>query len=296
MKIIHRLSFNKNEEIESYLNGIGIKLEITESKLARLVQCYIDDSDGRWFEIQNKIKNKDISHIEGLEYSKEDFDNSSWFQINVSESVYPQPEGNLGYREATYNLEKYCPSCGIGLIQNKPFRLKADIKTKNYKLLGLHWAFDAIFIRPEAKEMFEKNSISGVTYSHPLLDKSEKPISNLYQLEIKTILPKGYIPTEDEQVTCKLNNEEYERTLKNTGLVPKQGNTFCYRIKFLYPRTHMMTFDKKIFNNVPDFVKTNEWFGSGFSSVQVNLVSEKVYNLVTSMKWRGIVFKPIELR
>lgn len=298
MKIIHRLSFNRNQEIENYLRGVGIKLEITESKHVHFVQCYIDDNDKNWSEIKEKIKNTNIWDLEYLKYSKEDFDKSKWFQVSVSESAYPQPEDNFGFREATYDLLDYCPSCGMGCIQDKPFRLKSDIKTTSYNLLGLHGIFDAIFIRPEAKKIFERNNITGVTYSHPVFDKSGNPIKNLYQLEIKTILSKGYIVTENEQVTCKINNEEYERTLRNTGITPPPtpGKTFCGRIKYLYPRTHMMTFDKKIFDNDPDIVKSYEWFGSGFSSRRQNLVSKKVYDLITSLKWKRIEFLPIELR
>jgi hypothetical protein len=278
MKIIHRLSFNKNDELEASLSQLGYELKISPlpgPKKNHLTHCNIDEKDKNWPVIKNKIQGYEVLDYRLMEYEKKDYEEAQWFSLSVSESAYPQPQNPQEYRKATYDLTHYCTnvSCHIGAKQNKPFKLNSDIKNISFMVLGLHWVPDAIFCRPEAKRTFEEEGITGIEFTHPVLDKSSKEIHNLWQVEVKVTLPPGYISPAVKQHFCSA----------------------CGRVKYSIPQDQPLTFKKSVFENSIDFAHSAEWFGTGGMSFKITLVSRKVYELVNSLKWKGMMFRPIIL-
>jgi hypothetical protein len=73
---------------------------------------------------------------------------------------YPMPDDDFGYLELTYELANYCPSCGLGAVQNAPFRMRGEPKWGRRAIVQLNWVFDEYFVTPEVwKAIFEPHAI-----------------------------------------------------------------------------------------------------------------------------------------
>ena len=57
----------------------------------------------------------------------------------------------------------------------------------------------------------------------------------------------------------------------------------------------MLCFKKEIFEGIPDFVKTFEYFGDGALATRFIIISKKASDLFLKNKWKDIAFEPIEL-
>ena len=241
--------------------------------------------------MKEAVKDFDIWPQIGTTYDKEDINNANWFEAGAGSYQYPQPEDDFAYLKATYNLDNYCSTCGIGNIQNAPFRLQSEPKQFNNQFWGLHWVFDAIFLRQEAKNILEKENISAVSFSKPLLHRKKTEVQSLFQLHVDTILEKGFNSYNTQIITCKYMNEE------DVNVGPAAQNSiddpFCGRVKYNIPERGGITFDKKIFDDMPDIAKSNEWFGSGALAFQLIFFSKKVKDIIEKNKFKGIYFTPI---
>ena len=175
--------------------------------------------------------------------------------------------------------------CGIGKIQNAPYRLKTEPKQHNNQFWGLHWEFEAIFVREETKNILEREKISGIRFSKPVLHKKNIEIEDFYQLHVDAILKKGLDNYNARAITCKINNEEKWNIDINLKC--------CGRVKFHHPRIGGYLFDKTIFNSNFDIIQSYEYFGSGSSANRLQIVSKRIKDIVEKNKLRGLSFIPI---
>jgi len=249
------------------------------------IQFYLYEDDFNFGLIKQEIGKYLEPQVIGTEYEKADIRNADWFIINTGAYQYPQPENDFGYLKATFNLNNYCKWCGIGKIQNAAYRLKTEPKQHNNQFWGLHWDFDAIFVRQEARNILEREKITGIHFSNPVLHKKNTPIEGFYQLHIDTVLNKGFDKYNTKTITCKLSNEE------NCNADP--ATKYCGRIKYHHPMIGGYLFDKNIFDNQYDIVETNEYFGSGGSANRLQIVSKKFKTIIEDNKLKGLSFIPV---
>jgi hypothetical protein len=302
MRIEHRFltSSGNNRNIKkaiSILDRFAIKyvykkdLEsiITSFKYNLEVKLYEDEEHTD--ELIRKLKSFDFLHQVGTVYEKVDITNADWFWITSGEHQYPQPEDDFGYLNVTFNLDNYCSTCGIGKTQNNPFRLKTIPKQPKNQFWGLHWEHDSIFVRLVAKKIIESERIKGVEFKNVVLHKKNLNIGDFDQLIINTELEKGLITGNLKTVTCKYMNEE-DITLSE-GCRNSKDSNFCSRLKHNFPIRGGLTFNKSVFNGVPEIVKSNEWFGSGANAFKLILVSKRMKELFESNKLKGLKFTPI---
>ena len=295
MRIKHRyIIFEKNvkvlTKIKKILNSYNLTYFYEEAKENPLIvghklEFVVYEDQFFFHKIQSKLKPFGMFEDISTEYNKNDIDNTEWFQISCGSYQYPQPEDDFQYRNFTFNLDDYCPICGIGKIQNNPYRLKNEPKQKNNQFWGLHWEYEPIFVRKETKKILEKECIQGIHFLQPILHKNNKPINDFYQLIIETILEKGFDPYNTNTITCKLNNEE--------GLNKNSKNIYCGRIKYHHPRKNSYLFGSKIFSSKLDFYISNEYFGSGTGAERINIISRKTYEIIKKNQLKGLTFAPI---
>lgn len=162
---------------------------------------------------------------------------------------YPMPDNDGGYRKATYDDSDYCNTCGRGLKQKEPFRLKkAPNWSGHKKMFSLNWIFDEFFVRKDVYESLFKPI--GIKSEKVLLYKKETVIDDTVQLiipEMETSLTLEGYPF----LICKdCNRKRYD--LINKGFFP----SFKDDVK-----------DIKI-------LKSKEWFGSGASARKYIFVSQ----------------------
>ena len=249
------------------------------------IEFYLYEDNPEFNVIKNEVGKFLEPQVIGTEYEKKDIKKAEWFIINTGEYQYPQPEDDFGYLNVTFNLDNHCRLCGIGKIQNAPYRIKTNPKQFNKQFWGLHWEFSAIFVKQETKDILEREKIKGIRFSHLVLHKKNIPIEDFYQLHIDTTLSSGFSNYNTKTITCKINNEE--------DLNKESTSHCCGRIKFHHPMIGGYLFDKHIFDNGFDIIESNEYFGSGGSANRLQIVSKRFKDIVEKNKLKGISFIPI---
>ncbi len=297
MELRHRiLQFNNSPKfnlLKNELESLGCNYLFKENQSLSSIEYTVSENDPLFKTLLSFSKAHDLYVQSALYYSEEDIDNAEWVVCEVGEFQYPQPEEN--YKEVTYDLSNYCRSCGIGKIQNSPFRLKKDFTQKKLKLFGLHWVFDEIFVRSDIVKLFEKEGISGISFTDVIHHKTDSVIDNLYQMKVNTIIEPGLNTDNLFKVTCKSQNEE--SYIKGLGQIKdKPGYTFCGRVKYRYPLTEPLQCKASILQDQPDFVKSYEYYGSGLSAQRFILARKRIVRLLRDNKIRGLGFRrPVHL-
>lgn len=222
-------------------------------------------------------------------------DSTEWFFLMTSQFGYPQPEAGFGYLDFSYNRSQGCPTCGIDVFQDRPLRFRQEPKAKHSHFIGLNWIFDQIFVRPPVKEMLKTNNITGTRFSQPVIHKTNKPVQEVFQLHVDTLLPPGIISDTLGIEKCEFpQDKDTVKFLKaiNSSLVK---GPFCGRIKYNFPQGIQLKAKREIFAGMPDIVRVSEWFGSGGSASRPILVSKRVEALIAAQKWRGANLEPVQL-
>lgn len=268
----YHISYKYKEDLNCVISSFKYSLEF-----------YLNEDNAIFKIVKPEIDKFGIEPQIGTIYDKADIKNAEWFIASTGTYQYPQPEDS--YLEKTFNLENYCKFCGLGRVQNNPFRLKTEPKQIKNQFWGLYWEYFALFVRQETKNILENERIKGIRFSKPLLNRKDFEIDGFYQLHIETILEKGLDTYNTNTITCKLENEE--------GCNTKKNQKYCGRIKFHHPKIGGYLFDKSIFNPDFDIVQSNEFFGSGASANRITIVSKRFKELVERNKLKGLFFTPI---
>ncbi len=270
----HNISYKYKEDLNSIIPSFKYFIEF-----------YLYEDNPNFHNAKNEVDKYSIEPQIGTYYEKTDIDKAKWFIVSTGEYQYPQPEENFGYLKATFNLDHYCSHCGVGKIQNAPFRLRTEPKQQSNQFWGLHWEFEPIFLRQEAKNILEKEQVQGIRFSQPVLHKKNTAIEGFYQLHIDTVLNKGFDNYNTKTITCKINNEESNNS--------DPGLHCCGRSKFHHPMIGGYLFNEIIFNPAHDIVQSYEHFGSGASANRLQIVSKRFKQLVDKGKLKGLSFTPI---
>lgn len=303
MEIKHRLNIlsdnSKYNKVKKKLDRLGVKYRVTNlgkrpnGKDWLSLEYYVSESDELYSNIDKIFEKHKLWHPCRVYYSQQEVEEAEWLYIETGEFQYPQPEDD--YKEATYDTSNYCKRCGMGASQNNPFRLSRDFKQKNSQFLGLHWVFDETFLRPETKAMLEHAGTTGISYLHPVFNKTGEKIKIVFQMKVDTIIEGGLITDELIKVTCMENNEEGRASKGGGSYRFPEGYPFCGKVKYHWPDRTTIKFHKEKLDGVPDVIKSDEYFGSGGSANRLIMVSKKFRELITSHKLRGLQFTPIEL-
>jgi hypothetical protein len=197
----------------------------------------------------------------GTKYNTKDIEESkSLMFVGCWTNGYPRPESISGYLNATYNLDLFCENCGIGAVQDAPFRLARPPKWNNRLLFELGWVFDEIFARKTFYEEFLKNEFA--LDSRPVvLHKNRSEIDDTVQL----VIPKSQIAltmTDTPFTICeKCHRKRYTPQVK--GFLPS------FESENPYP-----------------LVKSMEYFGSGGGANNRIFMSKYFYKKLKEKKIR----------
>lgn len=243
------------------------------------------EDDPHFSDAKKELGKFDLFWQVGTDFDEADLLAAEWFIIYAGEYQYPQPEAAFGYLKKTFDLTAYCDLCGIGNVQNAPFRLKTEPKQRNHQFWGLHWVHDALFVRSGARAILEREKIPGIHFSSPVLHKNGAMIEDFYQLHIDTTLDKAFDPYNTTTITCKVNNEEDWQSDPTLN--------YCGRIKFHHPERGGYLFDKAVFKPGFEIVRSAEYFGSGASAARLQIVSRRFKELVTKHHLKGLSFTPV---
>mgnify|MGYP001033208759 CR=1 FL=1 len=287
MEIRHRLLQFNNDQVfdlfKSELDQANATYKITRlgqigSKESLALEFIVSENDELFPLSQSLVARYNILEQVGVHFDEHDFEVAEWFYIVAGEYQYPMGENeDSDYTEVTYDLSNYCHKCGMGKMQNNPFRLKRDFKQRTNQFLGLHYVFGTIFIRPPAKEILTKEGFTGIDYEHPLFAGSKEPIKTVYQMKVNKIIQPGLV-------------QAWQESGKGYVICP-----LCQSKKSLFPRREAIRFVRSVFPDSFDVVQSNEHFGSGLSANRLTLVSKRFYNVVQKYKLKGLAFTPVIL-
>ena len=299
MKINHRIALRHDDPFWREIDRLGLDYDRGDPHNAlqlAISVLNVTENQAEWPEVERLVaKYGSATHSVSNRFTKAELDAAEWLELSaLGHYGYPQPEEDFGYKGATYNVSDYCPSCGIGAVQNAPFRLRAEFKASHSQIVQLNWVFDEFFLRPEAREGLWGAAITGIDYLAPMLHKDDRPSERVAQMIVKTTLPPALDTTGLQPVTCKPQNEEWQPQQRLRPSEP-EGRPYCGRVKYHYMHKGPFRFDSNAFARAPDVVKSHEWFGSGGSAHRLVIVSQKFRQAVVTAKWRGVSFEPVEL-
>jgi hypothetical protein len=276
------------EELQSILNRYAIKYDFKEDdRIFRTNSTifYIYEDMPFFDKIRAELKSLEILSMVYTDWSKADMENAEWYQVYTGAYQYPLPDDDSGYLERTFDLTNHCPYCGIGKVQNNPFRLKHEPKQKNNQFWGLFWEQDAIFVREETKNILQRENIKGIHFIQPVLHKSNKPIERFYQLIIENTLDKGLDKSNVKEIVCQWREEnDWGKDMKR-----EVTQDYCGRVKYVFPKDDGCIFDRNLFDPKVDFYQTAEYFGDGGSALKINIISKKVYEIIQKNKLKGLI-------
>jgi hypothetical protein len=254
-----------------------------------------------------------------VNYSKRDIETAEWLRLHPDSQSLGYPKN----QHTTYHQESVCVRCGI-CEQIAPFRLSSEPKIKTKHFFGMNIR-EEVFARVEMQTVFENFGITGIEYLRPVKHKTSKPFELITQLKVNAVLPAALFIEECEPVTCCEDNEEGQNKPVNrlkppmtvnklcekiengevspfeydpadvnwSGIPP--GYPCCGRVKYHVIYKHQAKFAREAFKDAPDFVKTNEWFGSGRHAGREILISQRAAHIILENKWRGVQLEPIAL-
>jgi rRNA maturation protein Nop10 len=269
MKIIHRVSLTSNDEIREKLRQCAIKVEPV---LNDLITLEVDESSSSWPIVSQLIQTCNVLDVIRTEFSGTELHEARHLQLVPKwHHGYPQPENSHGFLSATYDLTNYCSTCGMGLRQKAPFRMKCEPKWGKRRILQLNWVFDEFFIQPAVwSDIFGPLGLA----CFPVLDnRTGHPLNTVVQLRVESEACSTIDFAEEPLSECCKSCGRKKYLPLNRGKFPP----LC-----IPTETHM--------------IKTQEYFGSGSSSWQAIIVSAEFFKTVRQTKLRGAAFKPLVVR
>lgn len=264
MKILHRISLKMSNDAHHELAKLGIEIALEAPN--QFVTFTVQESQVPWPELQNWIARHRAVDIPSTKFTRSEIKNANWLELCPDwHHGYPQPnEEAFCYLDATYDLENFCPECGIGKKQKAPFQMKAEPKWGNRSILQLYWIFDEFFVKPETwTTIFKPHGIQ----ARPVIDQHKKELETVVQLVV-----------------------EEEVQLSVTDLPFQQCHT-CGQPKY-YP--HNKGFFPSLKNEpVGAIARTAEMFGSGASAHQGIILAQSVAQDISTHKIKGASLKPV---
>ncbi len=220
----------------------------------------------------------------------------NWYHITTGQFGYPQPESDFDYIYKTYDTSKACLTCSRGLQQKDEFRFRSEPKAKHSQFMGLNWVFDQIFVRQIVKDIFEQEKISGLNFSHPIINKTGLPVEGIYQLRVGNLISSGLSTENLKTETCELPKDKSTLKFLKANNSKLAEGPFCGQTKYNFPQgDNFLKIKSPVFEGQPDFVRLDYYFGSGGSANRPILVSERIKQLIEKEKWRGAFLQQIQL-
>ncbi len=183
-------------------------------------------------------------------FSDEEIDSAKRLVFLVGwDNGYPMNDYDNGYKKTTYDDTDYCNTCGMGLKQKKPFRLKKAPNWSGHKrMFSLNWVFDELFVRKDFYESLFKPI--GIKSEKVLLYKKETVIEDTVHLIIPETEASLNLEGYPFEICKDCNRKRYD--LINKGFFPSFKEDIS---------------DMQIF-------KSKEWFGTGASARRYIFVSQ----------------------
>jgi hypothetical protein len=270
MRLIHRITLRDLPERREVLASLGIEFNGPSSPLVPRIWLDIDESNPGYRHLKKHLSNwEDALDYVGTRFTNAEMRSGSWYAMRPRwHWGYPQPESGNAYLTASFDLERFCPACGIGKRQIAPIRLRSEPKWGQKQIMQTNWLFDEFFVRPDAwRDVFRPFSIERIPVIHHKMNSDLETAVQL-RLEISANSALGIA-----------KDHTYEHC-PECGRNKPNPITVGFYPKFLRPQTQHI-------------VRSQEYFGSGASAWNEIIVSRKVYDAIKRHKCIGAYFIPM---
>lgn len=278
MDVWHYVTFRKSNHLDFFAYAIESGIVKQGDKSSDFVHFGISEGNPHWKNVEKYISEHHIVSRAETSYTEEELSNADFLRVwSCWRQGYPQPEEGLAYQSITYSNGSYCRECGRGLLQQSPFRVRKSPNWGNRHFMMLNWVQDELFMDDVAKNVLSDAGIEGADFQVILNKSGMTIIPNMWQWNIYNVLPSGV-----RFDNCSLDQIFFCRS--------------CGECKYHPTGTGMLSFQKEVFQNAPDVMKTGEVFGSACAASRRIIVRQKVYRLIKeSQLHRGLVFEPVKL-
>lgn len=119
----------------------------------------VEESDPRWPKILALLAEHDGIDLPRTYFTEDELAAADWLTMLPDwHHGYPQPEDDNSGRPAdTFDQSSQCATCGIGVRQTGPYRMKTEPKWGRRHILQLNWVFDEFFVKPDVYvQVFER--------------------------------------------------------------------------------------------------------------------------------------------
>lgn len=303
MRLRHHIKDHNKPEFTAALDKLGVRYKSkTIGGTGKILSwdCFdffVYDDDPQWPVMRDLAAKHGVRVWHSPVFTSDDVASAPWLLAHATADLgYPQPEKDFGYLPATFDTSNCCERCCIGKIQIRPFRLRAEPKSKTAHFFAPQWQHQAIFARHEVRKVFEAEGVSGIQYLPPVKHRTNVPLESIVQILPATTLQGGLIAVVQEQVTCSPDDKEMRSILTIAERRGMGSYGYCGRIKYHVPyKRRLVHYSRDAFVRAPDIVLSAEWYGSGGAASQQVIVSNKVARLILAKKWKGLELEPIEL-
>jgi hypothetical protein len=181
--------------------------------------------------------------------------------VGEHNNSYPQPEDE--FRGVTYDISDYCSTCGIGLKQHAPFRVRNQLKWGRNDFLKLFLVPDELFMRAERWKLLL--APQGVA-AREVVDVRGRSFDSVVQLDIK------------ERVALDMGDAEGELCL------------MCGRERYL-PHSRGF-FPAPLAPPEAPMFRSQQYFGVGHSGFNCVLVNASLARFIPSKGLKGVKLWP----
>jgi hypothetical protein len=185
---LHQIGLNPDQEKRDVFRKLGIGLPEPAGKLTSSVTLTLDERSDEYQKLQPYVKKWNLSDFIAVTFSDVELDKATYLvMLSPWANDYPMPDNDGGYLQRTYDDTNYCKSCGSGLVQREPFRLKKEPVWGKKKLFSLNWVYDEYFVNKDFYEqVLNKYRIETMPV---LLYKKDSVIESTVQIKISVTSP-----------------------------------------------------------------------------------------------------------
>lgn len=276
MNIIHRVSLSGKRDLKvlKKFKKLGIELKESAGHDGTVLLYYFDISEDNsvWPVVNKLIESHAIPDTVSTKFTDNEICSAKWVRI-YSDCIqgYPMPYEDGSWRDTSFDCNKWCQECGMGMEQKAPLHLTGELEKEENDFASIFWTY-TIFARPEVLHIMSENDIKDFEVLPVINHSTNAPLDTLQQMKVTKKLAPSIIVDDLKQVKNK-----------------------CEHIKYLGPIRSMLKYQNTAFTDSPDLIRTSEWFGSGHAANQLILASSKFVKLYIENNWKGLVLQPIEL-
>ncbi len=264
MKIVYRFSINWNQSQVAQLERLGLTVEhrLPQDPEGGIAICLVEEGQPGWVEVSELMRSWKAFTYVTTEFTPEEIAGADYCRlIGEHHNGYPQPEDE--FIPVTYDTSDYCETCGTGLKQNAPFRVRNNLKWGRNDFLKLFLIPDEFFMPAERwRSLLAPRGVA----AREVVDVKGKPLESVIQLDIQ------------------------ERVALDTGGAEGEVCSGCGRQR--YPPHNRGFFPAPLDPPDAPIFRTQEYFGVGHSGFNCILVDASMAAFIQSKGLKGAKLWP----